>query len=257
MTSIALGRAGTDRVPRKGLAGYGRLLHSEWTKIRSVRSTFWSLAVLTVTAIGLNTLIVGLAIANWNTTSAATKHMYAADPTGFLRAALQYAEIPLCVLGVLVITAEYSTGMIRSSILAVPRRVPMLAAKAAVFGAVASRGGASGVGYLLKDRVTDVGEFIDALARVAAGGAALDPEVVAQLFGASRRADGLATLTPREGEVLKLMAEGRSNRAIAARYAISERVVQKHVGNIFSELGLPPSDADHRRVLAVLRYLEG
>jgi ABC-2 type transport system permease protein len=137
MTSIALSGAGTDRVPPKGLAGYGRLLHSEWTKIRSIRSTFWSLAVLTVTAIGLNTLIVGLAIANWNTTSAATKHMYAADPTGFLRAALQYAQVPLCVLGVLVITAEYSTGMIRSSILAVPRRVPMIAAKAAVFGAVA------------------------------------------------------------------------------------------------------------------------
>ena len=121
----------------------------------------------------------------------------------------------------------------------------------------ASRGGASGVGYLLKDRVTDVGEFIDALARVAAGGTALDPEVVGQLLGASRRADGLATLTPREREVLRLKAEGRSNRAIAARFAISERVVQKHVGNIFSKLGLPPSDADHRRVLAVLRYLEG
>ena len=121
----------------------------------------------------------------------------------------------------------------------------------------ASRGGASGVGYLLKDRVTDVGEFIDALARVAAGGTALVPVVVGQLLGASRRADGLATLTPREREVLRLMAEGRSNRAIAARFAISERVVQKHVGNIFSKLGLPPSDADHRRVLAVLRYLEG
>jgi DNA-binding NarL/FixJ family response regulator len=121
----------------------------------------------------------------------------------------------------------------------------------------ASRGGASGVGYLLKDRVTDVGEFIDALARVAAGGTALDPEVVAQLLATSRRADGLATLTNREREVLKLMAEGKSNRAIAARFGISERVVQKHVGNIFSKLGLPPSDADHRRVLAVLRYLEG
>lgn len=137
MTSITLSRGGTDRVPRQGLAGFGRLLHSEWTKIRSVRSTFWSLAVLTVTAIGLNTLVVGLAIANWNTTSAAVKHMYAADPTGFLRAALQYAQIPICVLGVLVITTEYSTGMIRSSLLAVPHRVPMIAAKAVVFGAVA------------------------------------------------------------------------------------------------------------------------
>jgi len=117
--------------------------------------------------------------------------------------------------------------------------------------------GASGVGYLLKDRVTDVGEFVDALARVASGGTALDPEVVAQLLATSRRADGLATLTARERDVLKLMAEGRSNRAIADRYAISERVIQKHVGNIFSKLGLPPSDADHRRVLAVLRYLDG
>ncbi len=117
--------------------------------------------------------------------------------------------------------------------------------------------GASGVGYLLKDRVTEVGEFMDALTRVAAGGTVLDPEVVAQLLATGRRADGLATLTNRERDVLKLMAEGRSNRAIAARYAISERVVQKHVGNIFSKLGLPPSDADHRRVLAVLRYLAG
>jgi len=121
----------------------------------------------------------------------------------------------------------------------------------------ASRGGASGVGYLLKDRVTDVGELIDALARVAAGGTALDPEVVGQLLATSRRAGGLARLTTREREVLRLMAEGRSNRAIAARCTISDRVVQKHVGNIFSKLGLPPSDADHRRVLAVLRYLEG
>jgi DNA-binding NarL/FixJ family response regulator len=121
----------------------------------------------------------------------------------------------------------------------------------------ASRGGASGVGYLLKDRVTEVGEFTDALDRVAAGGTALDPEVVSQLLAASRRAGGLAILTNRAREVLALMAEGRSNRAIAAKLAISERVVQKHVGNIFSKLGLPPSDADHRRVLAVLRYLQG
>jgi DNA-binding NarL/FixJ family response regulator len=121
----------------------------------------------------------------------------------------------------------------------------------------ASRGGASGVGYLLKDRVTEVSDFVDALARVAAGGTALDPEVVGQLLAASRRTDGLARLTAREREVLGLMAEGRSNRAIAARFGISDRVVQKHVGNIFSKLGLPPSDADHRRVLAVLRYLEG
>ena len=116
--------------------------------------------------------------------------------------------------------------------------------------------GAAGVGYLLKDRVADVGEFIEALSRVAAGGTALDPEVVSQLLRASRRADGLASLTPREHDVLALMAEGRSNGAIAAALVISERAVEKHVANIFSKLGLAPSDADHRRVLAVLRYLE-
>jgi DNA-binding NarL/FixJ family response regulator len=119
----------------------------------------------------------------------------------------------------------------------------------------ASGGGAAGVGYLLKDRVADVSEFVDALARVAAGGTALDPEVVTQLFGASRRVDGLATLTAREREVLALMAEGRTNGAIAGALVVSERAVEKHVANIFSKLGLAPSDTDHRRVLAVLRYL--
>ena len=114
-----------------------RLLHSELTKIRSVRSTIWSLAILVVAAVGLNTLIVGVAIASWNTTSAATRHSYLADPTGFLAAALQISQIPLCVLAVLVITGEYSSGMIRASILAVPRRIPMLAAKAAVIAALA------------------------------------------------------------------------------------------------------------------------
>ncbi|MGH3395142.1 MAG: response regulator transcription factor [Streptosporangiaceae bacterium] len=121
----------------------------------------------------------------------------------------------------------------------------------------AGRGGrAAGVGYLLKDRVADVSEFIEALSRVAAGGTALDPEVVSQLLGSSRRADGLGTLTAREREVLGLMAEGRSNGAIAGLLVVSDRAVEKHVGNIFSKLGLAPSDADHRRVLAVLRYLE-
>ena len=116
--------------------------------------------------------------------------------------------------------------------------------------------GAAGVGYLLKDRVADVGEFVEALSRVAAGGTALDPEVVTQLLAASRRNDGLGSLTARERDVLGLMAEGRSNGAIAAVLVVSERAVEKHVGNIFSKLGLAPSDADHRRVLAVLRYLE-
>ena len=120
----------------------------------------------------------------------------------------------------------------------------------------ASGGGAGGVGYLLKDRVGDVEEFVEALSRVAAGGTALDPEVVTQLLGASRRNDALTTLTPRERDVLALMAEGRSNAAIAEILVVSDRSVEKHVGNIFSKLGLAPSDADHRRVLAVLRYLE-
>jgi DNA-binding NarL/FixJ family response regulator len=119
-----------------------------------------------------------------------------------------------------------------------------------------TRAGAGGVGYLLKDRVADVGEFVEALTRVAAGGTALDPEVVTQLLAASRHSDGLSTLTPRERDVLALMAEGRSNSAIAATLVVSERAVEKYVGNIFSKLGFAPSDADHRRVLAVLRYLE-
>ena len=120
----------------------------------------------------------------------------------------------------------------------------------------ASGGGAAGVGYLLKDRVADVEEFTEALSRVAAGGTALDPEVVTQLMGASRRTDKLGTLTTRERDVLALMAQGRSNAAVAVILVVSERSVEKHIGNIFSKLDLAPSDADHRRVLAVLRYLE-
>jgi DNA-binding NarL/FixJ family response regulator len=119
-----------------------------------------------------------------------------------------------------------------------------------------ARGNSGGVGYLLKDRVADVAEFIEAVGRVAAGGTALDPEVVSQLLAASGRADALGDLTNREREVLALMAEGRSNGAIAHLLVVSERAVEKHVSNIFSKLGLAPSDADHRRVLAVLRYLE-
>jgi DNA-binding NarL/FixJ family response regulator len=116
-------------------------------------------------------------------------------------------------------------------------------------------GDASGVGYLLKDRVADVAEFVDALTRVATGGTALDPEVVSQLLRASRHTDGLSTLTPREREVLALMAEGRSNAGIASAIVVSPGVVEKHVANIFGKLGLPPSEGDNRRVLAVLRYL--
>jgi DNA-binding NarL/FixJ family response regulator len=116
-------------------------------------------------------------------------------------------------------------------------------------------GGAAGVGYLLKDRVANVGEFTDAVSRVAAGGTALDPEVVTDLLTASRHGSTLAGLTEREHGVLALMAEGRSNSGIAGLLGISERAVEKHISNIFTKLGLPPSEADHRRVLAVLAYL--
>jgi DNA-binding NarL/FixJ family response regulator len=116
-------------------------------------------------------------------------------------------------------------------------------------------GGAAGIGYLLKDRVADVSDFVEALVRVASGGTALDPEVVTQLFGASRRSDSLSNLSGREKDVLSLMAEGRTNAAIAATLVISEGAVEKHIANIFSKFDLPASPTDHRRVLAVLRYL--
>jgi DNA-binding NarL/FixJ family response regulator len=113
---------------------------------------------------------------------------------------------------------------------------------------------AEGVGYLLKDRVSDVKEFAASVRRVAEGGSALDPSVVSQLVG-RRRDDPLADLTPREREVLGLMAEGRSNQGIAERLVITERAVEKHVTSIFGKLRLPAAPEDHRRVLAVLAYL--
>ncbi len=118
---------------------------------------------------------------------------------------------------------------------------------------LADRHGA--VGYLLKDRVAEVAEFLDALRRVARGATALDPEVVAQLLVRRRRDDPLRGLTAREREVLSLMAEGHSNTAIARRLRVSDGAVEKHVRNIFTKLGLPPDDTQHRRVLAVLAYL--
>jgi DNA-binding NarL/FixJ family response regulator len=117
-------------------------------------------------------------------------------------------------------------------------------------------GRCDGVGYLLKDRVADVSDFLDALQRVAAGGTVLDPEVVSQIVGASRHTTSLAALTDRERQVLTLMAEGRSNSAIATALHLSYASVEKYVSSIFAKLGLPPSDTDHRRVLAVLRYLK-
>jgi DNA-binding NarL/FixJ family response regulator len=114
---------------------------------------------------------------------------------------------------------------------------------------------AGGVGYLLKDRVMDVGEFIEAVQRVASGGTVMDPEVVAQLVNGRERDDAMRRLTPREREVLGWMAEGRSNAAIAAAMVVSEKAVSKHIANIFLKLDLPPSDDDNRRVMAVLTFL--
>ena len=114
---------------------------------------------------------------------------------------------------------------------------------------------AEGVGYLLKDRVADVDEFAGAVRRVAQGGSALDPTVISQLVGRRRSDDPLSSLTPREREVLELMAEGRSNNGIAERMVVTERAVEKHVTSIFGKLRLPTDAADHRRVLAVLAYL--
>ena len=114
----------------------------------------------------------------------------------------------------------------------------------------------SGLGYLLKDRIADVAEFVGAVERVGTGGTALDPEVVSQLLARSRRRDPLDRLSPREREVLSLMAEGRTNAAIARELVVSDGAVEKHVSNIFTKLDLAPTDGDHRRVLAVLRWLE-
>lgn len=135
MTTTTTGPAeGLTR--RERPSGFGRLLGAEWTKLCSVRSTVWLLAAVVVTAIVFDILVTAVTMANWRTTSPSDKAVYLADPTGFLGPALLLAQVPLCVLGVMVIASEYSTGMIRSSVLAVPRRTPMLAAKAVVFAAV-------------------------------------------------------------------------------------------------------------------------
>jgi len=120
---------------------------------------------------------------------------------------------------------------------------------------LADRKGA--IGYLLKDRVSEIGEFLDALRRVAGGGTVLDPEVVSQLLVRRRRDDPLRNLTPREREVLGLMAEGMSNTAVARKMVVTEGAVEKHVRNIFTKLDLHQDEEQHRRVLAVLAYLQG
>ena len=117
------------------------------------------------------------------------------------------------------------------------------------------QGSAEGVGYLLKDRVADINAFVDALRRVAARGSVLDPEVVSQLLGRRRGDDPLDRLTPRERQVLALMAEGRSNHAVARELFVTERAIEKHVTSIFAKLGLSAAEDGHRRVLAVLQYL--
>ncbi|MEA2589478.1 MAG: hypothetical protein QOH66_2405 [Actinomycetota bacterium] len=117
-------------------------------------------------------------------------------------------------------------------------------------------GGTSGLGYLLKDRIADVADFVAAVRRVGDGGAVLDPEVVSQLLARSRRHDPLEHLTPREREVLCLMAEGKSNTALAEQLLLSSSAVEKHISSIFTKLDLHPTEHDHRRVLAVLRWLE-
>ena len=123
------------------------------------------------------------------------------------------------------------------------------------YAATLLENGARGIGYLLKDRVADVSEFVEALGRVAAGGTALDPEIVAALLTRTR-GDGLAGLTPREREVLSLMAQGRSNAAISRALTVSDGAVEKHIGNVFAKLGLETGADEHRRVVAVLRYLD-
>jgi DNA-binding NarL/FixJ family response regulator len=114
---------------------------------------------------------------------------------------------------------------------------------------------AEGIGYLLKDRVADLDRFVEAVRRVGEGGSALDPEVVSRLLGRRRQEDPLGSLSPREREVIELMAEGRSNNAIAAQLVVTERAIEKHVTSIFNKLGLPPTAEDHRRVLAVLAFV--
>jgi DNA-binding NarL/FixJ family response regulator len=117
-------------------------------------------------------------------------------------------------------------------------------------------GDLGGVAYVLKDRVTDVGQYLETVERIATGGTAIDPEVVSQLIARTRRHEPISDLSPREREVLGLMAEGRTNAAIASQLVITQRAVEKHVKSIFQKLRLAPAETDHRRVLAVLRYLE-
>jgi len=178
-----------------------------------------------------------------------------ADADAFL-AALERERPDVCVLDVR-LPPDFSDEGVRAAIEARRRfpGLPILILSQYVEQTYARElfaGGEGGVGYLLKDRVANPREFVEALRRVADGGTALDPEAVAELLGPGE--DRLALLTPREREVLELMAEGRSNSGIAARLTVSDRAVEKHVSNIFWKLDLPAGAEDHRRVLAVLRW---
>ncbi|HSS34145.1 MAG TPA: response regulator transcription factor [Solirubrobacterales bacterium] len=178
-----------------------------------------------------------------------------ADADAFL-AALETDRPDVCVLDVR-LPPGFSDEGVRAAIEARRRypKLPVLILSQYVEQTYARElfaSGEGGVGYLLKDRVANPSEFVDALKRVAAGGTALDPEAVAELLGPGE--DRLSLLTPREREVLELMAEGRSNNGIATRLTITDRAVEKHVSNIFWKLDLPAGAEDHRRVLAVLRW---
>lgn len=173
-------------------------------------------------------------------------------------AAVDHRDPDLCVVDVR-LPPTFTDEGIRAAILARERRpgLPVLVLSQHVEGVFAREllaSGEGGVGYLLKDRVSRVDAFVEAMHRVADGGTALDPEVISQLI-ARRPDDVLDRLTPRELEVLQLMAEGRGNADIAELLHVTVRAVHKHIGNVFTKLGLPPSDGGHRRVLAVLTYL--
>jgi DNA-binding NarL/FixJ family response regulator len=179
------------------------------------------------------------------------------DAAGFL-AAVEEHRPDVCVVDVRLPPTFRDEG-IRAALRARETRpgLPVLILSQYVEHVYATRllaSGAGGVGYLLKDRVSRIDEFMDALRRVAAGGTALDPEAVAQLM--ARRADPIAGLTRREREILGLMAQGHDNATIAARLVVTDNAVHKHIGNIFAKLGLAPADAGHRRVRAVLTYLD-
>ena len=182
------------------------------------------------------------------------------DADSLLRAVEQHPEVDLCLVDIRM-PPTYSEEGIQAGV-TIRRQHPdvavLLLSQHVVsrYAADLLGGGSSKVGYLLKDRVADIDDFVSVLHRVAAGGAAIDPEVVSQLLS-RRRDSALERLTPREGEVLQVMAQGLNNAGIAARLTVTERAVEKHIRSIFTKLDLGQDDHDHRRVQAVLRYLRG